>query len=536
MIDFVSGLEVVPSLDTIEEEVRAGLPTHRPRLDAARANADFYKLRNLAYIERREGEDVADYDRRPKRTSKLTKKAVDTLTGYLYSPGPTRDFEAPPAVAGLLRTVYEQNHINTVMHKADAYATVNDVAMLQLVGTGDPARPARLYVWGSEAFVPFFGDGNPLVPWAVCTITVITRGGKKRRKYEVWSAKERRVYTTKPVDWTYSFATAGGLRAEYRPDLSTWVDQGGEWSKGANPYGCLPFAFVFNRLPVDDFWDSGIGTALRQANAEVDRELSDLAEHVQWFLNPRIKARNVSANFRMKDRPGAPIHLTPRVAEENGGAPPDLEYMQATLAVEETWYNIEKFANLTFYELDVPLSAVRDDTDGPSSGLQVHAEQGPLLQYTRNRQPEFGVYENCVARMVARAVGGFHGAPAVVAAADAVEVALGWVAPAPADAGPARDESDAFELEQGLSSPVEVLARRRGISREAAREAAEQIKDDKDFWRTLFGVAPTGGEDVRSRPGRGEGRGEGLEGDEARGEEGAMTPSGAASDGAESKS
>jgi hypothetical protein len=484
--------DVTPSLDSVEEEVRSGLPTAEERLECAKANEDFYQLRNALYVEKRDSEEGADFARRPKRTSKLTRKAVTTLTSLLYSPGPSRAFEGLPAGAEeLIAGVYAANHVNALMQRADRKATLNDCCALQAVGTGDPKRPVRLYLWGADEFEPFFRDDDPTTPWAVCTRSLMRQGGKAWRRYELWSKHEHRVYTTKPVDWLYFLATASGTRADYRPDLSGTVDARGR-GDGANPYGVLPFAFVWNETPVDRFWGSGIGSALRDCNAEVDRELSDLAEHVQKFLNPRLFLRNVSGGFRWRDQPGRPTHLPPRPGTEGEVAPdPDIFALQVQLAVEETWLDAEKYANQTFYELDVPLSAVRQDQSGPTSGIQIIAEQAPLLAYTKARQAPFAQYERGVAQVILAVAGGYYEKPEWAAAAENVELRLTWPEPAVPVPSPETDDADDWELARGVTSLVDIIARRRGVTRDQAMDVLKQVAKDREEVAEIFGTDPT---------------------------------------------
>src|SRR4051794_38247412 len=78
------------NLDEAEAEIRAGLPGHADRLACAFDNEEFYAGRNLAYVPRRESEDWGDYLKRPKRTSKLTRRVILKLSQDLYNPGPMR--------------------------------------------------------------------------------------------------------------------------------------------------------------------------------------------------------------------------------------------------------------------------------------------------------------------------------------------------------------------------------------------------------------------------------------------------------------
>jgi hypothetical protein len=83
------------SLDTIADEVKAGLPLHADRLVEAFDNEEYYAGRNAAYIARREAEDWRDYLRRPRRTSKILRKVIRALA-RLYAPGRIARSRATP--------------------------------------------------------------------------------------------------------------------------------------------------------------------------------------------------------------------------------------------------------------------------------------------------------------------------------------------------------------------------------------------------------------------------------------------------------
>src|SRR3954447_12333042 len=134
------------SLALIEEESEAGLPLHADRLVAAFDCEEYYAGRNLAYVPRRQSEDWLDYCKRPKRTSKLLRKVVRTLS-CVYCPGPMRQLKGNAAADTFLQDVYQRNHINDLMQQADRKATLNGLCAVQAHATGRPEKPVQLFLW-----------------------------------------------------------------------------------------------------------------------------------------------------------------------------------------------------------------------------------------------------------------------------------------------------------------------------------------------------------------------------------------------------
>lgn len=476
----LANMDASASMKAIEKEIRGGLMGHTDRLDAARDNVEFYHGRNLAYIRRRESEEFIDYVGRPKRTSKITRKVVRKLTEDLYNPGPTRKLENGTAEdAWLQQYVYAPCHVNALMQCADRMATLNATCAIQAVATGRPEKPLDLFVWGAESFVPFFRTGDHTDPWAVVTITLVVAGNKKHRRLELWSKDEFRVYTTKEVDVN---STAGGTIAQFRPDLS-----GTPAGVGLNPYGVLPFTFVHDEMPITDFWEGGFGTSLRDCNQELDRELSDLAQHAWKFLNPDKYYINVSANQRDEKRPGGWQHLRPGLdAEGDAAKEPKAVIVQTDMRVQEVWMNIMNYANCTLEELDVPLVAIREDASTDLSGIAIVAKHLPLLARTKARQVPFGLYETKLATLALNVCGTFYSIPQLAAAGTAPSLLTNFPPPSFPLPTPERDAADLFELEQGWTSELMIVQKRYGMTREQALDHLKQVAKDRKQTATIF--------------------------------------------------
>lgn len=94
-----------------------------------------------------------------------------------------------------------------------------------------------------------------------------------------------------------------------------------------------------------------------------------------------------------------------------------------------------------------------------------------------------------------------------------LRLVLSWPEPEIPIPGPDRDAADRAELEMGLASRVQLLMRRRGITREQAVREIERIDEDNKRWGIgAFGAdrspassaasepSPAGGSSARTEP------------------------------------
>lgn len=488
----VADPKAIPKLKAVEEEVRAGLPASQARINEAQENEDYYQLHNERHLEKRgEAESPDDFYRKPKRFSRLLRCVTRKLSQPIYPPGPTRQWEGDQSIHEWYEGVARDIDLNVRMKQADRASTLNHVAALQVEATGDPERPLRAWLWKGHEFEVHFLPDDPLTPWAVTTIERIPDGlGRFRTRYRTWSAYERTTWLTAPFDLT---TTAGGRRADVAvPEES-----------GASPYpGVLPFVFIRNEPPESDFWAGGIGTALAQTNRELDRGLTDLAQHVRIFLNPISWARNVSVSSQFFDRVGQFIHLRadPSIKAGDQKGVPELGYLQAQLAVEAAWLDLKTYADQSLEELEVPLTVVRSDASTDLSGVAIVAKSLPLQDRTKERQVEMTEAETEFAATALAVAGQWYGLPGFVAAAADPKLSVIWPEPRIPLPTPERNQADDWELERGLSDPIEVLARRRGLTLMQATELAAEIAKRRQVWTDLMAspMPEEGGEDEAS--------------------------------------
>lgn len=484
-VEIPTRLDMVPSLDTIERDVMAGLLGDADRLDESAENEDFYQLQNAGYIERREAEDEQEFQRRPKRTSKLLRCVIRKLSEPLYNPGPVRHWDGEAGIDSFLQQVYQDVSLNTRMQQADRAACLNHVAALQIEATGDVRRPLRVWLWKGHEFAVFCHDGDPCTPWAVCTLDQVPGPdqGTVRTRYRVWSAAERRTYLSHP--WKSIKVQGERIRIGGRQVEIMVAAESGD-----SPYpGVLPFVFIRNEPVECDFWSSGLGTSLRECNRDLDRALSDLAQHVSTFLNPFQWARNISVSTRFFSRVGKFLHLKadPSTRAGDSKGEPEVGILQPSLAVEQAWYDLKTYADETLEELEVPLTLVRTDDPREMSGVAIQAKASPLVMRTRARQPAFTEYEVAFAATALAVAGIWYQQPALVVSASDPHLTVVWPEPRVLETNTAEGlQALQTEIDLGLTDPIEVLARVRGLTIEQAEELAETIAERRKRWNEIM--------------------------------------------------
>lgn len=501
-----SPTKIEPPADLLPEvrrEIEAGL-YERTRADLAAYDQqlDYLEMRNFVHLERRPSETEADFRDRPKRFCYVTRKAIRTLA-RLYTPGPARKFEGTsedgetPATSAaasfLIDVVYERQHINALLQKVDQLATLHGVCAVQPVPTGKEDDPVRLDVWGRNEFVPYFTDDDYRNPAAIVTKSLEYRGKKARTVYRLWTDKRVDTFAT---DWFEHDPRAGGVVTRAARHVPA--------DSGDHPYGVVPFAFFHNSLPVDKFDGSGIGGALAHANGEADADLSDEAQIVQTFLSPKLFGINLSEAFRWKDRVDGVTVLPWAVSPDDGAPAPDVFFRQPTLDVEQAWLHVEKYLNQTFEDLDVPVKAVRGESHWEASGIAIVVGMAPLLQYLRDRQAPFGVYEQRLADLVLIVAGSWYDAPELTAFAG-TPLELQW--PPVAIPIPSQEVDAGYEagLRMGTESPVTVVMKKDGLTREQAEGHLAQVAEDNERFSPQPQEA-TDGQEQDQGQGRQEGR------------------------------
>jgi hypothetical protein len=456
----------------IMKEVEAGLRNHRPRLASAIENQAFYDLESDRYQPRREAETEFDFAGRPKRQSGFVQQAVDRLCEHTYNPGPARTVVAGPRpkagvglAESLLSQVWETNHIDCVMQHAETQATLNDVCALQIKCTNDPDKPVDLQLWGGDEFTVFTDPEDPRQAFAVVTIDRYNQ----RTRYKLWFEDEVRTFLTDQ----YSADKTAGARVAMETR-----------QREKNTYGCIPFAFLHYRAPVRQFWTPGPGTFLRKAELRINDRLSELDELISKYGRPIGVFKNVSPTFTPEVGPGRFMRLCRGGTGYTGegyadGGEPSAEYLQAQLAIESIWVDLEKYMKQVATAVNLPYSALELQYDDAPSGISLIIKSAPLLTRARQRRPIYQLAEMGLARKILTAAGNHYGHADLLEQAKQLQLLLAWAEPRIPIPGPDRDQSDEWEMQVGIKSRITVCMERYGLNRDQAIAHIEQVAEDE---------------------------------------------------------
>ncbi|HMF38295.1 MAG TPA: hypothetical protein VKF17_16750 [Isosphaeraceae bacterium] len=449
----------------IMKEVESGLRNHRPRLASAIENQAFYDLESDRYQPRREAETEFDFAGRPRRQSGFVQQAVDRLCEHTYNPGPTRTVVGDNLADGLLEQVYETNHIDCVMQHAECQATLNDVCAVQVKCTNDPDKPVDLQLWGGDEFTVFTDPEDPRQAFAVVTIDRYNQ----RTRYRLWFEDEIRTYLTDQ----YSADKTAGARVAYA-----------QKDAEKNTYGCIPFAFLHYRAPVRQFWTPGPGTFLRKAELRINDRLSELDELIMKFGRPVGVFKNVGVTFTPEIGPGRFMRLNRGGTGYTGegyadGGEPSAEYLQAQLAIESIWVDLEKYIKQVATAVNLPYTALELEYSDAPSGISLIIKSAPLLTRARQRRPIYQLAEMCLARKILTSAGNHYGQAGLVTQAKQLQLLLAWAEPRIPIPGPDRDQSDEWEMQVGIKSRITVCMERYGLTRDQAVDHIKQVTEDE---------------------------------------------------------
>jgi len=475
---FVADIQGVPSLDLIEDEITSGLKNEAERMDDALRADDYYRGLNEQYLEKRVDESDQQFKARPKRTSRFAYEVSRLLSNQLWPTHPQREVEGDTVLSAWYSAIVADVKADVRLVSADRASVLGHVAAIELEATGQPDRPLCWWVWRPHEFCVWIQDDDPTRPWAVATRSKVKAGSKWRTRIRAWSSVERRTYYSRP----YGFGEPSAGRVVYY-DAS---------ESGPSPYpGVLPFSFVRYEPAVCEFWEGGLGQTLVDCNAEIDRSMSDLAQHVQVFLNPAKWARGMPIEAQLRVDPDNFVHLPadPMARVGDMRITPEIGYLQAQLAVDSAWNDLRNYVDQTLEELGVPATIVRTASSSTDlSGVALVAKAIPFYEGARARQPNANEIETDLFARSCAVVGLLHNEASLLAAAADPKLVVTWPEPKVPMPTADRDTADQWELDQGLTDPIEVLARRRGITIAQAREVAKDIAERRAEWARLMGV------------------------------------------------
>ena len=456
----------------IIREVESGLRNHRPRLASAIENQAFYDFESDRYQPRRESETEFDFAGRPKRQSGFVQQAVDRLCEHTYNPGPQRTVVGDGLADSLLTQVYETNHIDCVMQHAECQATLNDVCALQIKCTNDPDKPVDLQLWGGDEFTVFTNPEDPREAFAVVTIDRYNQ----RTRYKLWFEDQVLTFLTEQ----YSADKTAGARVAMQTR-----------QQEKNTYGCIPFAFLHYRAPVRQFWTPGPGTFLRKAELRINDRLSELDELILKYARPIGVFRNVNPLFTPEIGPGRFIRLNRGGTGYSGdgytdSGEPSAEYLQAQLAIESIWVDLEKYMKQTAAAVNLPFTALELQYDDAASGIALIIKSAPLLTRARQRRPVYQLAEIALARKILTAAGNHYGHPELLEQAKTLEILLAWAEPRIPIPGPDRDQSDEWEMQVGIKSRINVCMERYGLNHDQAVQRVKEVAEDEETIKAIL--------------------------------------------------
>lgn len=414
---------------------------------------DYYDKDNAKYIGKA-------YDGRRKVASYLTYQVVNELGKWLYSPGPFRVIRNSKEADDYYQTVVKSNDLNSKFQRGDELSTLHGAFALQISPSDDPGKPLKVYTWSACEFYPYFQDDDPSVVWAVLVRSIVPL--RQQVRYQLFSDTEVRTYWSKPGD---DRPLPNGVGRELTFESS--VEHG---------LGCLPFVFLHAKPPVMGFYEGELGRALCHINHIIDTKQSDLAHALELYSVPRSYAINVSSNTEMREVAGSPTHLV----GDSIGTKPELFFLQPNIDVESAWLDIDNLINRALVELDIPLQ-VRIEQSAPESGTAQLVRRMSLITRNTSRMPQWEGYEKELAGKILT-IGGFR------EEADKLDMTVDYPVPALSVAVTQNDQdlADKFALDNGLKSRVQIIAERRGITREEAREVYREIQEDNGFETSLI--------------------------------------------------
>jgi len=161
------------------------------------------------------------------------------------------------------------------------------------------------------------------------------------------------------------------------------------------------------------------------------------------------------------------------------GGEPSAEYLQAQLAIESIWVDLEKYMKQVATAVNLPYTALELEYSDAPSGISLIIKSAPLLTRARQRRPIYQLAELCLARKILTAAGNHYGQADLVTQAKQLQLLLAWAEPRIPIPGPDRDQSDEWEMQVGIKSRITVCMERYGLTRDQAVEHIKQVSEDE---------------------------------------------------------
>jgi len=168
------------------------------------------------------------------------------------------------------------------------------------------------------------------------------------------------------------------------------------------------------------------------------------------------------------------------------GGEPSAEYLQAQLAIESIWVDLEKYMKQVATAVNLPYSALELQYDDAPSGISLIIKSAPLLTRARQRRPVYQLAELGLARKVLTACGNHYGHADLLEQAKSLELLLAWAEPRIPIPGPDRDQSDEWEMQVGIKSRINVCMERYGLNHDQAVQRLKEVAEDEETAKAVL--------------------------------------------------
>ncbi len=202
--------------------------------------------------------------------------------------------------------------------------------------------------------------------------------------------------------------------------------------------------------------------------------------------------KNVSPTFTPEIGPGRFLRLCRGGTGYTGegfadGGEPSAEYLQARLAIESIWLDLERFMKQVATAVNLPYTVLELEYSNAPSGISLIIQSAPLLTRARKRRPIYQMAEASLAKIILTACGNHYGHTELLEQVAQLQLLLAWPEPRIPIPGHDRDTSDEWEMRIGIKSRINVCMERYGLSRNQAVEHIKQVSRDEEESAAIAG-------------------------------------------------
>jgi len=354
-------------LDAMHDDAR--------RIELAAFQHEMARGNQLPFIEPHPAEADEDFARRVHlRTLNLTRVVMDVLGG-LYRNGARRELQGGSVE---WRAVFDAAWVGAsadgVMAAADRMARLQGVSAVQPVWR-DGSLAWRVFPAHRLAVIE-----NPVNPASPLAVVTLSAG-------PAWDAMGRHTGAAFADVWT----DAEWMR----------VEGGDVVARESHGYGRVPFAFVHDRLPTEEFWVEGRGLSLCYDNAVLNARLSDLAEVIALQGFGIMEVLNPDPRQDLVLGPGRAVAF-----QTSGDEPVGINFKQPGAPIAELLEELRESIRHVLLAQRIPEHALSVSISAGTSGIAIHEANTPIVEDRLDR-----------ARMFAGVEAALHGVSVAVAAA-----------------------------------------------------------------------------------------------------------------------